>query len=436
MDKRNVKYSLSSFVYETLSGFKFNLGGQLGGNEIFALLNSFRISVWRNTFKAFPDLKNINKAYLVLLFSQVLSDFINHSKPENFIRGWANIIVAIIVTNFLVRVLGKSGNAIVAYMAGSIISLILWGADTEGLSLSDMGFFKFKVVPVFNSILMIISWYWIRKSPGSRFNIVILFALYGLFNFAFDSRSNGMIFIIIALILSRRNLFRRMTYRKAIPVLIISIIFFQGLYSLYVSQVMAGKIGGEHAREQLSKTANPYNPVNLLLTGRSEVYIALIAIGDKPIWGHGSWAPDPTGKYTQIGYQLQGEEERFDSFLQNRSGEIIIPSHSVIFGAWMTSGIIGFFAIVYIVFLFLKRSFSLISDRYFQRSPFFPVFLFFLINGVWTFLFSPLPHIKQSLPVMIGFILVMYKRNILYAEETAFREKLKKRAIKTASYGY
>lgn len=417
-----------------LSGLRFNLGGQLGGNEAFAIADSLRLSSWKKVFKIFPDIKSINKAYLVLLFSQVLSDLVNHSSTRNFIRGWANILVAIIVTNFLVKILSKSGNAIIPYLMGSIISLFFWGLDTEGLSLSDMGFFKFKVVPIANSALMVISWYWIRKSPRSGSNIVILFILYGLFNIAFDSRSNGMIFIVMAIVLSRKNMFKRMTYKRAIPIVVIGAVLFQGLYSLYVSQVLAGKIGGDHAREQLLRTANPYNPVNLLLSGRSEVYIALIAIGDKPIWGHGSWAPDPTGKYTQIGYQMQGEEERFDSFLQNRSGEIIIPSHSVIFGTWMTAGILGFLAILYIVYLFLKRSFSLIRDRYFQRSPFFPIFLFFLINGIWTLLFSPLPHIKQSLPIMIGFIIVMHKRYIGYAKENALQSKLKQRSVKDLSY--
>ncbi|RYZ41030.1 MAG: hypothetical protein EOP49_29165 [Sphingobacteriales bacterium] len=175
-------------------------------------------------------------------------------------------------------------------------------------------------------------------------------------------------------------------------------------------QVQSGNIGGEHAKRQFALTKNMYNPLNLLLVGRAEVYAAISAIADRPLAGHGSWAVDPGGKYTFIAYQLHGEDDKFVSDMRNMEGELIIPSHSVIFGAWMTAGILGLLAILYIIYLFYKNAFGLLRQAEVLASPYFPIVILYLITGAWIFLFSPLPHIKQTLPIMIAFIVVTHRR--------------------------
>jgi len=403
-------YHIKAFLYSTFARLKFSLGGQLGANEIMALINSLSIKGWKNLYHDIPDVKIINIAYITLLFSQIVSDIVNGSTSEDFIRGWANIVMAIVVTNYLSTLLWRSNKSIIYYLTGAAIGVVFFGAEVEDFSLEKMGFFKFTLVPILNSVLLIVSCYLLKVVTKKSFTIVFIFIAYGLFNIAFDSRSNGLIFLIVSFIIYKRKMVGDVKMKTVFPFLIGGLIVFQGLYSLYVYQVLQGNIGGKHSEEQFSMTSNPYNPINLLLAGRSEVYVAIIAVIDKPIFGHGSWAPDPGAKYTLLAYKLHGEEDKLDNRLDMSNGKLIIPSHSVIFGIWMTSGIVGFIAFMRIVLLFYKRGFNLLKSSSIQASSYYPIIVFFIVNSAWIFLFSPLPHIKQSLPIIIALIIVFHRK--------------------------
>lgn len=404
---------LRTFVYSILSGLRFDLGGQLGGNEIFALIDSFSFKKWNMIHRNIPDAKKITIAYLIFLFAQIISDLVNHSSASNFIRGWANITMAIVVTSFLMRNFLKSPNIILFYLAGEIVKSFVFGESSEGMSLEDMGFFKFQVVPIINSCVLIISWFILKKSRKNLNIVVVFFLLYGLFSIAFDARSNGMFWILTGIILLQSRSITRISWKGILPYFFIFLISFQGLYSLYVSSVFSGDIGGSHAKEQFKYVSNPYNPLNLLLIGRSETFVALSAIADEPIFGHGSWAPDKNGKYTFMLYQMHNEEGKFNARFEN-SEALIIPTHSVLMGSWVSSGLLGFIAVVYIFVLAVRRCFGLIRSRVLQRSPIYPIIVYFFFNMIWSFLFSPLPHIKQTLPVMISLVIILHQRLVNY----------------------
>jgi len=405
--KNNIN-TAKTFLFSTLAGLKINFGGQLGVNEILALIDCFSISNWRKLYRHIPDIKRLNQAYFLILISQILSDIVNHSAPEDFVRGWANIIVALIVTNFLAKMLYINNSLIVTYLIGGIISLIIFKQAQDEMSLSDMGFFKFTLVPILNSIILIFSWKFLKKGNKSNKLLIFLFLGYAMFNIIFDSRSNGIIFLLMTIVMYNKAIIKRIKFRNNLHFILIGLFIFQCFYMVYVNQVLAGNVGGEHSKQQLSMTSNPYNPFYLLLIGRSEVYVALIAISDKPLFGHGSWAPDPTGKYKYLIYKLQDNEDRFEEAYKSSTQQFSIPSHSVIFGIWMTSGIIGFLAMIYIVFIFFKRGMYLLKLAAIQKSPNFPILLFYILSSFWIFLFSPLPHLKQTLPVMFAFVFVLY----------------------------
>ncbi len=416
-------YHFLAFAYAALSKLRISLVGQLGVNELLATVFLVSYQSWKTLFRYVPNLKNVTVAYLIFLFSQIASDLVNDSSANNMARGWANIVMAIIVTAFLARLILRANQNVIYYLMGSVVSILIFGDVSIGeVDLAEMGFFKFRLVPALNALLMVGSWYILKKGPTNRINIVVLFIVYGLFNIASDSRSNGIIFISVAMLFYWKHVLPRITLKKIAPYVVGFLLLCQGLYSLYVYQVLEGKIGGEHTRNQITRISNPYNPLNLLMTGRAEVYAGIIAASDRPIFGHGSWAIDKDGKYMLLVYQLHSEEEKYLDRLRNNDKVRIIPSHSVLVGAWMTSGIIGFGALVFIFLLFVKCSFNLITSRYIVASPYFPIVLLFFINGFWTFLFSPLSHIRESLPVMIAFILVLYQKKIYHYKKLARRK--------------
>lgn len=397
------------FLFSVLEGIRINIIGQLPLSEIFAIFNSFSLKNRLNIFREIPDIKKISIAYLFFLISQIISDFINHSDINNAIRGWANIIMAIIVIIFLTKTLWNNNLLIITFLTGQIISLIIFAPPSENLSLSDMGFFKFRLAPILNNIILIFSWYILKKQIRNSLIVVILFFFYGLFCIALDYRSNGMFMILTGIIILFKNKLDKISIKKQAIYIIIFAILFLGLYSLYVSQVLAGKLGGSHSEIQLTRIENPYNPLSLLQSGRAETYVALLAIAEKPIFGHGSWAPDPSGKYNLMVAKIHGNENRFKTQYQHNNYRNLIPSHSVLLGAWMTSGVIGFFAIAYIFLIFVKRNFRLIKNTEVINSPFLPIIIFFFINGCWVFVFSPLSHIRQSIPILLAFTITFYQ---------------------------
>ncbi|MCG2618076.1 hypothetical protein LZZ85_27485 [Terrimonas sp. NA20] len=410
-------------LYAILSGIRLNLGGQLGLNEILAVGGSLSIKKWKELFRDVPDIKRITIAYLVFLFAQILSDIVNHSATNDLVRGWANIAMAIIVTNFLARLLYRAPALIVVYLIGEIIRLALFGEESEG-GLEDMGFFKFYLVPILNSIVLVLAYYLLSKKRESRRLIVGLLVFYGLFSIAFDARSNGIFWILTGFVLLQMERVKKLTLRKAVPYLVFFIILFQLLYSFYVSSVLSGSIGGDHSKEQFDRLENPYNPLALLASGRAETFVAIEAIRDKPVFGHGSWAPDKDGKYTLLMHKMHGEEEKFLSHLENAEKGLIIPSHSVIIGTWACAGVLGFLAIMYIFVLLVRRFFSLFRQPEFSASPLCPILIYFFFYLVWTFFFSPLPHIKQTLPVMIALVVVLHRKG-----EIQFKQKQVKRTM-------
>lgn len=405
----SVLIKIKTFFYSAISGLKISLGGQLGFNEILAISDSLSIKSWKKLYRDVPAIKNINLAYLVFLVSQMISDMVNRSAPQDFIRGWANIVMAVIVTNFLAKMFWRRNDAIIFYLFGMIVSAILFGPEREGVGVQDMGFIKFKLVPILNSAIMIVSILILSKTPKARHIVVVLITMYALFCIASDARSNGMIFLLVALLFYKKEMFDRLSFKRILPYLAGIAILGQIAYSYYVSEVLAGNLGGKHAQEQFERTENPYNPVHLLLSGRTEVYVGMMAALDKPLFGHGSWAPDPGGKYNLVAFKMHGEEERLE-ILMATGKDFYIPSHSVIMGTWMSAGVGALLAIVYIIVLLYKCLGRLLRSRLVRDSPYFPIVVWYTISPLWTFMFSPLPHIKQTLPVLLAFIVVLARK--------------------------
>jgi hypothetical protein len=394
------------FVFSILSNTRINLIGQLPLSEIFAFFACFSKKYWKGVF-SIDDVKKINFAYFFFLIFQVISDIFNRTDLQNASRGAANILVAILVFNFLVTLLNKSQYAIIYFLIGQILSLILFTPSNEGLSLEDMGFFKFRLAPILNNVVLIVAFLVIENRKNKGYFLFFLFLIYGLFCMAYDYRSNGMLMILTGTILTMNKFIIRFRRSNILLFSIFILSVFQFLYVFYVNEVISGEIGGKHSKEQLANLENPYNPINLLLSGRTEVYGATMAIKDKPFIGFGSWAEDKKGKYTKIILKLKGQLDK-SSTTYNKQGRLIIPSHSVLFGAWVSAGLGAFICIFFIFFIFIKRGFYLLKSPYLYNNPILPIIIFFLLNGFWTFLFSPLPHIRQTLPIFVGLVVVIY----------------------------
>src|SRR5690606_18392641 len=249
----------------------------------------------------------------------------------------------------------KNRLLIVYALIGMLAKQLIFGTEFEGsvgevLDGEGATFLKFYVAPIVTNGLLLISVFLPKK------NIVLLFFLVGLAFIILGARSSGLIIVITALI-TFIILFGRSKINKT-GILIISFITIflsYGLYILYVNRVLEGSITSGNSA-QLKEASNPYNPINLLVMGRTETFVGWVAFMDEPWFGHGAWAKDATGKYRMLIFKIRDTDYR----------EIdldVIPAHSVLIGTGMQNGIFALFFMVCILIYFLKFCPPLLNKR-------------------------------------------------------------------------
>jgi hypothetical protein len=196
MTNNNKTAKRKILLYSFASGIRFNLIGQVGAGGALAALELCSLKKWQQVYRDVPASKIVSKGYLLFLIAQIISDIVNDSNSYNFLRGWANIFVAAIATTFLIRLLWKSPDLIVAYLIGDIFCNAFFGRDTHGLSLNDMAFFKFRLVPILNDVLLLISYYYLNKRYMTPKILYLLLIVNSLFFIAFDARSAGLVWLL------------------------------------------------------------------------------------------------------------------------------------------------------------------------------------------------------------------------------------------------
>lgn len=176
------------------------------------------------------------------------------------------------------------------------------------------------------------------------------------------------------------------------------------MYALvYVPNVLNGNISGGNST-QLLKAKDPYNPLYLLMVGRSDAVTPFIAFFDKPILGWGYNTKDPDNKYHRINASFQ--QNKFDI---ERVKSDNIPGHSI-WGFYSCSyGILAF--IIFILLMkFVIRLYSQILKHPDNMAIYASYLLFVLL---WSLLFNPMPTFKLTWTINLAFFLVLSNYNII-----------------------
>lgn len=230
----------------------------------------------------------------------------------------------------------------------------------------------------------------------------LAFSLLGIIFIVLGARNGGVIALVSGLVtyvLEHRSLVANK--KLLITSSVVLCIFAYGLYVYYVNSVLAGEITSGNNR-QVFLCKNPYNPFELLLVGRSEVWVGWQAFMDEFWFGHGAWPYDTTGHYQRMMMALHGEHP---SVARSQIGiHYLIPSHSVLIGSGMMNGVFALLSMGYIVFYFLwkgVRSFVKCEDRYKL------VLVFQVLDLFWATLFSPQSHFRLTMPISFAIIFVM-----------------------------
>ncbi len=168
---------------------------------------------------------------------------------------------------------------------------------------------------------------------------------------------------------------------------------------------------GEKARAKYEHQSSGGNSiVKLLIGGRADSFVGLLAIADSPIFGKGYWAPDTNG-YDEEFLAKYGNLDDFEQYLKTRMhyaemgidvrSQKMISCHSYITSFWLWYGLPGllfWIYVVYVVFRYLR-----------QDAPAVPQWFFWLAAGVpsflWALCFSPF-NMRFPLPLWVVGMLI------------------------------
>lgn len=157
----------------------------------------------------------------------------------------------------------------------------------------------------------------------------------------------------------------------------------KAVYSFAASHNLMGEV----ELEKYEKQAKGKSALDTLMAGRTDFFIALLAIKDHPFRGHGSYAFDHHGYILDFVSQ-HGTPNDVQGMMRLREslGVGTIPAHSHILTYWLWGGILGLLPWIYITYLLLVTLFRRL-DVY---PPYFGLFAMVIPNLIWAVFFSPL----------------------------------------------
>jgi hypothetical protein len=359
---------------------RFNLIGEMCLSD-FLITMALPLAVWRHSERLRQKpVSAILSLGLLWLISQIITDLLRGSAPEDYLRGWSKILL--LLANFAVVwiVACRSWRRFVLYGVGLAVGLILQfylspSAETQ------MAPWKFALgVPVTLLAMTVISF----AAKGNFLGIILPVTALTVLHAFEDVRSLAVVTFLAAIFtvfhLSSSKVQRgfRIARLGFLTIVIACGLWgFMQVYSYYAERGLFGEYAQRKLAAQTSGTGG------LLLGGRSEILGSGQAILDSPLLGHGSWPRDPI--YSAI-LDERRKELGFRDVEQNSGPrDDLIPTHSYVFGAWVEAGLGG--ALFWLFFLrFTIRTFLHVSGS----EPFLLLFAFGGFLMVWDTFFSPL----------------------------------------------
>ncbi|MCL2596417.1 MAG: hypothetical protein FWD66_01895 [Paludibacter sp.] len=393
-------------IFEIGFGLTYNIIGVISISELFLFLFGFYLLFdSKILFRRYPVLKKISWLYLGLLVSQIISEILVENVLNNALKGIAVTVVSYLHFMFLFKYFAKDRKLILFALVGLTIRQLVFGSgmDVETASAEEVlagegaVFLKFYLAGIIVPLLLIISALFLKK----RGIIYIIIVASGLVFVVLGARSAGLVLVITGIISYFVLKGEKINRKQLITTLVITAILGYGLYVVYVNQVLEGKITAGN-NEQIASLKNPYNPVNLIIFGRTGFFVGWQAFMDSPLIGNGAWSIDVSGKYMSMYAYFKGDSS---GVLADKNR--MIPSHSVLVGAGMNNGVFAFVFMFSILFFFIKTGFKALD----KKDPYVAAVVYSILFILWNGLFSPLPHFKNTLPLYFVIILASYIAN-------------------------
>jgi O-antigen ligase len=303
-------------------------------------------------------------------------------------------------TVFLVKNLSGNSNAVVYYLFAILVINLFFGEGDIDLSIwqENTNYFKARLVGFLNPAVILTGCYLFKIEQKKM--VPVIFILYSVICFIFDARSNGLVFFISSALLYIKTSNIRLSGIKIVGLIFVLLTLSYTAYIFYVDQVLNHGLGGTNSKQQLGAATNPYNPFELLYYGRTDFFVLIEAIADKPFFGHGSWGKDPSSQYTNAALLGTGD------FGDSAPG--YIKAHSVFLGTWAYAGFVGFIATLYMYVFVFKLIIKVYRSK--LNSIYLPLLIVTSVEMLWAYFFSPIQVLRISFPFFAAVALTEFAK--------------------------
>jgi O-antigen ligase len=394
---------LAIFVLGLAGVYSVGLVGALPGNEILLLPMLPVLLIYRGS-RAF------NREYLwflILVAAWLLGTLAADAYIDNYavnrMKGVARVVFFAFDFMALAILINHKTRRMIVFSLSICVVMLFYAREFRGDFLTQ---WKFGYASAFTVLaLLAASYYNARQKYKTCVFIFLVLAALNLY-FAFRSQ---MVIVLIAGALTvpvfenRRALGRRQAQPTSNRFRAIILLVLAGGAIFIANQAIkfaaTQGILDENTSDKFQQQSS--GKLGVLVGGRPETLVAIQAIRDSPIFGHGSFAADP--KYLALKQDLQYEYGYSDTDTPEEEGGI--PTHSHLTMAWVESGIFGGLLWLYILGLTIRA----ILQTAIHRQALSPLYCYFLVNFVWDILFSPFGSVNR----LWGAFFVLLSYNVL-----------------------
>ncbi|MBT8587051.1 hypothetical protein G6675_02000 [Polynucleobacter paneuropaeus] len=377
-------WDIVAFITPCLFFIEFSLIGRLFLPEIILLVVFLYFFCIRCKSLFIGPSRNLLILGLIWLLGQIISDIYRQSDIFDSMKGCSNITFLLLEFSAIYFLLHKSQCRLILFGLGVITGQVLEYLINPNIFAQGGDYWKFGIAFPVTFILVMFSCipgiYRVKLLPA------FILAIAAILNFVLEYRSLGGICLITCIYLIAQRKSERLNPYKiksylyfVLSILLISI----AALKFYGLAAESGLLGGGAQEKYEIQSKGVFG---LLLGGRQESIVSSLAIMDSPIIGHGSWAKD--SKYSAMLPELleQYGYDKSQAIIYGEELEGLIPTHSFLFGAWVSAGILGAIFWFWMLAFCQKILFQVNGIKF----PLQPLVIFISIYMIWNIFFSPL----------------------------------------------
>lgn len=357
-------------------GLDLELVGRVTGTEL-VLLALLPVLLLHGRIPALTGpIRTLIGLALVWLAAQFVSDIVNETGADNMARGAARALVtAFLLLGFFALAGDRLRNLRAIHVAFAVGLLV--GARVNPSDYFEADGWKFGYGGGTTMLVVAgagLAWAW-----GMRSVAIGVCVLAGILNLFLGYRSMAGMAVMTGLLLGLSALLgaraRRTSTLQVVVIFAVLGAGGAGVIELYAEAAQSGLLGLEEQEKYMWQV----DERGVLLSGRAEFPVALEAVMERPLLGHGSWAANE--HYAIRIWEISGyglEDIPFHA-------SDLIPSHSHLMGAWVEGGVFAALFWLYVLLLLARAFIAMVRNGAVAD----PILAFILMNLLWAVFFSP-----------------------------------------------